>query len=88
MLSGLNGSVRRKFVALQAKRNRLAGTFHQRIESLRLGMTTPQGGDGGDVIAIFISFNEDSEGSLVFHSSIPNRFYHSESRITPEKTKS
>ena len=69
----------------QAKCNRLSGTFHQRIESFRLGMTTPQGGNRGYGMAVFVPFHKNGEFSLTLHCSIPSRFYHLESLVPQEK---
>jgi hypothetical protein len=49
---------------VDAEFDHLAGTFHKYIEVFRLGVATAQAGHGGDVIALFVSLNDDGEFSL------------------------
>jgi len=44
--------------------------FHESVEVLGLGMAAPQGRDGGNVVAVFISFNHNGELPLSFHETI------------------
>jgi hypothetical protein len=44
--------------------------FHESIEVFGLSMAAPQDRDGGDIIAVFIPFNDNCELSLSFHETI------------------
>lgn len=57
-------------VILQAEFNNLPNAPHECVEVLGLGMTAAQGGNGGDIVAVFISFDDNRELSLSFHETI------------------
>jgi hypothetical protein len=55
---------------LQAEFNDLPNALHESVEVLGLGMASPQGGNGGDVIAVFVSFDDNCELPLRLHEPI------------------
>jgi hypothetical protein len=55
---------------LQAKFNHLSNALHESVEVLGLSMATSQDRNGGDVIAVFILFDDHCELSLGFHKTI------------------
>ncbi|MGB9202983.1 MAG: hypothetical protein WCB94_03305, partial [Terriglobales bacterium] len=57
-------------VILQAEFNDLSDTLHESVKVLGLGMAAPQGRNGGDIIAVFIPFDDNRELSLSFHQTI------------------
>jgi hypothetical protein len=54
----------------QAQLNHFPSALHERVEVLGLGMTSAQGGNGGDVIAVFVTLNDDRKLALGFHNAI------------------
>lgn len=57
-------------VILQAEFNDFPDSLHERVEILGLGMAAPQGRNGGDIIAVFIPFDDNGELSLSLHQTI------------------
>jgi hypothetical protein len=57
-------------VILQAKLHYFPNSFHESVEVLSLSMTAPQRRNSGDIIAIFVSFDDNRELSLRFHLAI------------------
>jgi hypothetical protein len=49
---------------VDAEFNHLAGTFHEYVEVLRLGVATTQAGHCGYVVTFFVAFDNDCEFPL------------------------
>lgn len=54
----------------QAEGNGLPNTFDQGIEFPGLGMAASQRRNSGDVKAVFVLFDHDSEFALILHEAI------------------
>jgi hypothetical protein len=55
---------------LQAQLNGFACALHEGVEVFRLRVATTQAGDCGDVVALFVPFNEDREFAGTLHRPI------------------
>lgn len=44
--------------------------LHQSVEVFGLSVAAPQDRDGGDIVAVFIPFNDNRKLSLSFHETI------------------
>jgi hypothetical protein len=56
--------------SLQAKLDHFPNAFHESVEVFGLSMAAPQGRNGGDIISVFVSFDDNRELSLSFHETI------------------
>jgi hypothetical protein len=54
----------------QAQLNHFASALHERVEVFCLGVATSQTGDCGDVIALFVAFDDDGEFAGMLHRAI------------------
>jgi hypothetical protein len=54
----------------QAQINHFASALHERVEVFCLGVATSQTGDCGDVIALFVAFDDDGEFAGMLHRAI------------------
>lgn len=67
-------------VVLQAERDDFTNALHQSVEVLGLSVAAFQDGDSGDIVAIFIAFDDDSKFSWFFHK--PILAFHRTSAVT------
>ena len=56
-------------VIFQAKLDHFADTLHKDVQILGLSMATAQGGDGSDIVAIFVALNNYRELPLSLHDA-------------------
>ncbi len=61
---------RRDATILEAKFNNFPNPLHERVEVFRLSVAAAQRRNGGDIIAVFIAFDDNSEPSLSLHKAI------------------
>jgi hypothetical protein len=61
---------RREVESGQTEFDDFPNTFHESVEVFGLSMAAPQDRDGGDIVAVFIPFNDNRKLSLSFHETI------------------
>ncbi len=59
-----------KVGSAQAEFHDLTNPLHKSVKILSLSMAAPQGGNGRDIIAVVVSFNDNRKLSLSFHTAI------------------
>ena len=57
-------------IIFQAQLNCFARTLHEGVEVFRLRVAASQAGDCGDVVALFVPFNDNSELARMLHRPI------------------
>jgi hypothetical protein len=61
---------RRESESRQTEFDDFTNTFHESVKVFGLSMAAPQDRDGGDIVAVFIPFNDNRKLSLSFHETI------------------